>query len=459
MGREEVILVFDVGKTNKKFILFNTQFKIILEKEVVFPEIADEDGFPCEDADKLETWIDRTLIEILQKNDFQVSAVNFSTYGATLVFLDKAGQRITPVYNYLKPMPEEVMGGFYEKYGGKDEFCRRTASPSLGMLNSGLQILWMKKMKPGSFSRVRHILHLPQYLSFRYTKKITSEHTSIGCHTAIWDFDSMDYHPWIDREEISLPAPGPNFETVPVTLGNSTLRMGMGIHDSSASLVPYIISAREPFVLVSTGTWCINMNPFNHEPLTAEELRQDCLCFLSVNREPVKASRFFLGRIHDVNLQRLESRFGTGEGAYKSVDPGAANIGEAWRIARDKQIFFREGIPADLIDNGIDLNQFRSFDEAYIQLMMDLSGFVVKAIRLVLSGLDLTRHLYITGGFAGNRLFTTALALAFPDKRVFTSEVKNSSSLGAALVMASRKGEAIEDKIDLGLQEIITGPD
>lgn len=52
--------------------------------------------------------------------------------------------------------------------------------------------------------------------------------------------------------------------------------------------------ADEKFILLSTGTWCINMNPFNEDPLTKEQLEQDCLSYMSINQKPVKYSRFFM---------------------------------------------------------------------------------------------------------------------------------------------------------------------
>ena len=44
--RKEVVLIFDVGKTNKKILLFDRQLNILHEEEVLFQEIPDEDGFP-----------------------------------------------------------------------------------------------------------------------------------------------------------------------------------------------------------------------------------------------------------------------------------------------------------------------------------------------------------------------------------------------------------------------------
>ena len=40
-----VILIFDVGKTNKKLLLFDEQYKVVFEESKQFTETTDEDGF------------------------------------------------------------------------------------------------------------------------------------------------------------------------------------------------------------------------------------------------------------------------------------------------------------------------------------------------------------------------------------------------------------------------------
>ncbi len=270
----------------------------------------------------------------------------------------------------------------------------------------------------------------------------------------MWDFDRMKYHSWLGKEGINLPHPIPVSETFPVAMQGSKLEAGVGIHDSSASLAPYILMASEPFILISTGTWCISMNPFNKEPLTAEQLKQDCLCFLGVHGKPVKSSRFFLGRIHDLNVELLEEHFFADEEAYKKVDPGPGIIRELWESGEEGQLFFRNGIPVGLVELGVDCGRFGSFEDAYSRMMVDLSRQVVQAIGLVRAENDSTKHLYITGGFARNPIFRTILCLAFPDKQVYTSEVDNASSLGAALVMADKIWEGAASHHDLGLREI-----
>lgn len=450
----EVILIFDIGKTNKKILLFNSDFEVVHQEESTFAEVKDEDGFPCDDAHGIERWILDSIESLMASDSYRVRGINFTTYGATLVYLDEDRLRLTPIYNYLKPYPEHLLDGFYKSYGGKEEFCRCTASPELGMLNSGLQLLWFKRMKTEVYGEVKHILHLPQYLAGMVHEQTLSEHTSIGCHTMMWDFDHMEYHSWLSQEGIKLPDPVSVSESFPVALGGRTLEAGIGIHDSSASLVPYILAAPEEFVLISTGTWCISMNPSNSEPLTAEELEQDCLCFLGVHGKPVKSSRFFLGRIHDLNVDRLEEHFFVDESAYKGVDPGVETIRELWESGEEAQVFFTRGIPVGLVDLGIDCRQFGSFEEAYTRLMVDLMRKLIRSIELILGDEDSTQHLYITGGFVRNPIFRTIMCLAFPGKRIFSPDVDNASSLGAALVMSDRVWEGSAQDFELGLTEI-----
>ena len=49
-----VILIFDIGKTNKKLLLFDEAYNMVYESIVQFQEIKDEDGFEGEDIIKLK---------------------------------------------------------------------------------------------------------------------------------------------------------------------------------------------------------------------------------------------------------------------------------------------------------------------------------------------------------------------------------------------------------------------
>ena len=451
--KEKVIAIFDVGKTNKKLLLFDYDLKVVLEEEVRFEEKIDDDGFECDDIELIEEWIKENLSRLIHSAKFDLTAVNFATYGATLAYLDNNGKRITPVYNYLKPIDEKIPERLYRKYGGQDEFCRRTASPALGMLNSGIQMLWLKSVKPDVFSKVRHILHFPQYVSYLITGKIYSEHTSIGCHTGLWDFDNMQYHSWIKDHGLDLPQPVSVSTLNEVVIEGKKILCGIGIHDSSASLAPYFTGKKGKFILASTGTWCINMNPFNSEKLTVEQLDRDCLCYMSITRQPVKSSRLFLGHMHEAAVKMLNDHFRTTDDFYKNVKYDQDLLAMLKnRYSGDRRAFFDNRPGSGEFRDRIDFFDFKSYDEAYHQLLRELTDLTIESVGLILSQRDETENFYITGGFAKNKIFLQLLARAFPEKRVFTSEIASSTALGAALVILSALNNKVPE-LNLGLTE------
>jgi sugar (pentulose or hexulose) kinase len=451
--KEKVIAIFDIGKTNKKLLLFDYNLKLVSEEETKFSEALDDDGFECDNIEFIEAWLKKSIEELVSSEKYDLTAVNFATYGATIAYLNSDGQRITPVYNYLKPIDENIPERLYRRYGGQDEFCRRTASPALGMLNSGIQILWLKTIKPDLFAKVRYILHFPQYISYLITGKICSEHTSIGCHTGLWDFDNMKYHSWVSDKELDLPQPVPVETYTEIEIKGKKLKAGIGIHDSSASLAPYFTGNRGKFLLVSTGTWCINMNPFNPEKLSVEQLDRDCLCYMSIERQPVKSSRLFLGNMHDKGVRKLNEHFRTTDDFYKNVkyDPELIKTLKT-RYHGDRRAFFSNGPDSREFKERIDLFDFVSFDEGYHQLMSELCEMTIESIRLILPENDDIENIYITGGFGKNKIFLKLLAKSFPSKKVFTSVINDATALGAAIVILKSVSDK-EPELNLGLTE------
>ncbi len=435
---KEVIAIFDIGKTNKKILLFDSNFNVVFQHEEKFPVVTDEDGFECDDIDLISTWIFKSIDKIIVKEEFKLVAVNFSTYGASLMFLDKNGKPLTPVYNYLKEISSTVSENLFAEFGGKNEFCRKTASPALGLLlNSGIQILWLQQEKPEVFNKVKSILHFPQYLSYNLTNKVVSEPTSIGCHTFMWDFDKMKYHRWISEKGLILPEPITNDVVFPANISGKKIKVGTGIHDSSASLVPYLKGSSEKFILVSTGTWCINMNPFNTEPLTESQLEQDCLCFLTPDKAQVKSSRLFMGHFHEVWVEKFANYFNVENGYFKTVkrDDKLINVLTKRYPA---SLFFPNG--KDSFDEGVitvNLGVFKNYEEAYTKLMIDLTGLWIKSMQLITPENDETETIYISGGFARNEIFIQLVKSNFSTKKILISEIDNSSALGAALVIGN----------------------
>jgi len=430
---QPVIAIFDIGKTNKKLFLFDETYTIVFEKSTQFVETTDEDGDPCENLESLRRWIVDSLHEVLQKQAFVINAINFSTYGASFVLINDKGETIAPLYNYLKPLSEEIKNTFYSTYGGEKTFSFQTASPVLGNLNSGMQLYRIKQQKPALFSQLKYALHLPQYLSFLLSGKPYSDVTSIGCHTNLWDFQKNEYHEWLKMEGVleKLAPIMPADQVVTSTFPVAGLTVGIGLHDSSAALIPYLLNFQEPFVLISTGTWCISLNPFNHTPLTPHELECDCLCYLQYRGKPVKASRLFSGHDHDKQVKRIAAHFNTDPAYCNSIayNPETIRQLKPTRSAESLKVSIQQS-PFEQRS----LTDFKTFEEAYHQLILDLVTQQYFSTQLVVKGTEVKR-IFVDGGFSKNSVFMNLLASVFSEKEVFAASMAQATAVGTALAI------------------------
>jgi len=395
------IVIFDIGKTNKKCFVFDEDYRIVWEKSATLPETTDEDGDPCEDIHLLTSWITETFVEVLNDKRFNLRAADATTYGASFVHLDADGKPVTPLYNYLKPFPEDLKMQFFIAYGSEEKLTLETASPCLGNLNSGLQLFWLKHHRPEIFQNIQTSLHLPQYVASLLqkavygTSHVCSESTSLGCHTMLWDFQKKAYHAWVGAEGIGNKFP-PLCTSASKPSRGDKMFIGNGFHDSSAALMPYLSCFKEPFVLISTGTWCISLNPFNNEPLTPEELAQDCLCYLTAEGIPVKAGRYFGGYEHEQAVLKIAGEHGLKVNFIQKNDHPAA------------------------------LND-------YAACMRSLVAKQVASTRLAM-GNSPVRRIFVDGGFSKNEHYMRGLTAAFPNIEVYAAEVAQATALGAALI-------------------------
>jgi sugar (pentulose or hexulose) kinase len=100
----KVTAVFDIGRTNKKYILFDESYRVVREIREILPETTDEDGFACEDIDLLTQWVQNHWEDLKNDETYEIQAVNVSGYGATLVHLDGFDKPVCPIYSVLWPI-------------------------------------------------------------------------------------------------------------------------------------------------------------------------------------------------------------------------------------------------------------------------------------------------------------------------------------------------------------------
>ncbi|MBV6652967.1 MAG: hypothetical protein KI786_04380 [Mameliella sp.] len=437
----DVTAIFDIGKTNKKFFLFDAAFREVYRTYSRFEETKDDDGEPCDDLELLTAWMKQTFQEALADPRFNIKRLNFSTYGASFVHLDEQGKPVAPLYNYLKAMPERITDRFMQAYGPADEWQTQTASPFMGMLNSGLQLYWLKYSKPEVFAKIHRSLHFPQYCANIFSGTAQTEYTSIGCHTGLWHYERQDYHPWVYAEGLDrlLPPIRPATTAQSITIEGKEIQVGTGIHDSSAALLPYILADSEPFLLLSTGTWSIAFNAFSTQNLSGSDLAADCLNFLRVDGRTVRAARLFLGNEYKIWSLKLADHFNRPYEDHRTVAFDATIHQQLKKL--DSPVFRWESIAApgssDKFPEKTDLHVFDSYEMAFHQLVRELVELQVISLRRA-KGHSNIRKLYIDGGFADNQIFLQYLSMGLPEYTIITITSPLGSALGAAMAIHNR---------------------
>ncbi len=434
----KVTAIFDIGKTNKKFFLFDETYHIVFKESISFNEIKDDDGFPADDLYSIQLWVENIFSSMLNDKQFEITAVNFSAYGASFVHIDENGKVLTPLYNYLKPYPDDILQSFYEKYGNEKAIATATASPASGMLNSGMQLYWLKYSKPEIFKKIRYSLHLPQYFSYLFTKVPISDYTSIGCHTSLWDYSKSDYHKWVYEEGIDkiLPTIVPSGTRFQKKISKYQIAVGAGIHDSSAALLPYLFSNEKKFLLISSGTWNVSLNPFSENNLSESDLDNGCLHYMRIDGKPVRSARLFLGNEHNLQTERLCSYFDVEKNYEGKIKFGETIFQKL--LKRNSHCYNFQSIPANSNQpEKTDYACFENFDEAYHQLMIELMEQQLISSKMAI-GKTAIDKIYVDGGFADNEIFIKLLEHHFPSYEICVAQYPMGSALGAALVISDK---------------------
>lgn len=435
--KKKVTAIFDIGKTNKKFFLFDSNFQEVYREYVRFEEIKDEDGYPTENLPALQKWLKELFNRILEAEEYDIKAINFSTYGASFVHIDEHGEVLTPLYNYTKPMDQKLIDSFFEKYGPEMEFCRRTGASNAGMLNSGMQLYWLKHTKPTIFKKIKHSLHLPQYLSYIFTGIPLSEYTSIGCHTALWDYENKDYHQWVYKEKINniLPPIVSTETSINMNYNGKRIKIGVGIHDSSSALLPYVRSTKESFILVSTGTWSVSLNPFTEKMLTENDIEKNCINYMRINGKAVKSSRLLLGNEYKYQVTKLSEYFSVEKDHHKTIKFDCdtyLKIMENFSTKFKWEYLSDENMPTK---TKID---FDNFIEAYHHLMIELVSLQVQSIKTA-AGSKKIEKLFVDGGFSDNDVFIKLLSYYLRAMELRSTSSSLGSALGAAISISDTK--------------------
>ncbi|MEN2974568.1 MAG: FGGY family carbohydrate kinase [Candidatus Caldarchaeales archaeon] len=434
-GMEYYIAVFDIGKTNKKFLLFSEDFKSVYVDSVKIGEVY-KNGILCDDIESIEAWVKEKLKEVSSK--YKVTGLGMTTHGATLSYI--SGKRLAfPVISYNHDIEPMIRREFYKEFGSPSELYMITGTPPYGrLMTAGMQIYWFRKKYPEIYSKVDRILFFPQYLLFSVSGIETSEITSIGCHTYLYDLRRMDWS--IVAEELNVDDLSPSI--IDVWRGVGSFRTDSleittvpGIHDSNASILPFLNREGKDIVFASTGTWCVFMYPTAEFKPSPEDLYKDVVYYVNVYGKPVRSSRFAGGYEHDHYLKIISDKFNID---YREISPNVELVDEILRRCED---FITPG----LIEGAGQFQKSRSriigsmFTKdpvaAYHILNLSLAIQSYVAVNLIVH--EMSPDILIIGGFANNEIYLKLLSTLFHDSRVFRSIFPEATALGTAMCCKS----------------------
>ncbi len=417
---DRAIIVIDIGKTHAKLSMWDQTASLISLRRRPndrLDGVLDVAGIECWLAEGLSGFAARAKVKGLK-----ISAIIPVAHGAAAALVAD-GKLVCPPRDYEAPIPAEVRAE-YDRLRGR---FSETGSPALpDGLNLGAQLYVQKAQVAGQ------ILLWPQYWSWLLSGVASSEVTSLGTHTDLWNPAASRFSELSER--MGWAACFPPMRHAGNVLGPITpdwfARTGLpadtqihcGVHDSNAALVAARgfpeIAGNEAAVL-STGTWFVALRSLGRTPVGANGLTtlpetRDCLINVDVEGQPVPSARFMGGREIELLGERIDQQ---GVGGVSEVIANQAIILPTFTPGCGP---FPSGT-GKWINQPADPDQRRAAVALYIALLADASLNLIGAKETLL----------IEGRFAQAEIFVRALASLRPDTAVYTSTGEGDVSFGA----------------------------
>lgn len=467
---EHAFVVFDVGKTNKKLLVYDGSLQLVTSTYDSFPTQW-VDGVEVEPLEEINRWFLANLANFAAR--YPVRAVSVTTHGACFVCVDEFGSLSVPVVSYThEPADgEDLHRAFFDLVGEPNTLQEETATVELKpLVNPGKLLFFLQRQYPEAFARTKRILFYPQYFAYLLTGEVVADYTYVGCHTYLWDFRNRDWSHVARTLGLTDVLPErivPPWEPVGRVKADLAHELGLapdtcvaaGIHDSNASILPYLLEETGDFVLNSTGTWCVAMHPAQEVRFEEGEIGKSVFFNQSAFGMPIKTSILSGG----LEFETYSELIG-GDHVETEVDPDLYT-----RIVSEKRHFilpsvlkgagqFPSSVPR-LIDDGTVyyLEDIRSGaarpalldDPTTAYAVLNLSLAIQTRIALERVGLRDGEKIYVEGGFRNNEAYKALLAGFFPSSETALTTLEQATSFGAAIVAkAARTGDAVESLAD-----------
>jgi sugar (pentulose or hexulose) kinase len=413
----QTVAVLDIGKTNLKLALFD-EGTLCWEKSAPNRTMPGP-PYPHEDVESAWDFFLDALREA--RRTHQIGAIVPTAHGAAGALIGET-ELAAPIMDYEFTDVEAIE----PDYGKLRPSFSESLSPKVPAgLNLGRQLAYQKWRCPELFAKARHFVPYPQYWAWRLTGVVASEVTSLASHTDLWAprqghvsslVKALGVENLIPPLRRAFEPLGPiKPEIAAATELAPTTQVFCGVHDSNASLLPYLLSRQPPFTVLSTGTWVILMCV----GLLLDQLdpRDDTLANVDALGRPTACGRFMGGREYAI--------IAGGEGNPSAV--AIEHVIASGVIALP--CFSGQGGPY-ATTKGVIRGEVAACDRTalatlYCALVSDLM-----LTRMGATGGDLI----IEGTFSSNLAFCQTLGALRPKQRVFAAEDAAGTARGAAML-------------------------
>ena len=413
------VAVLDVGKTNVKLVLFAPDGAEIWERSTPNRPLP-APPYLHANVEAIWTFFLDALAEAAKAHE--IDAIVPTAHGAAAALVDDHGL-VLPLLDYEADGVEEIEPE-YAKI--RPRFSETYSPPLAGGLNIGRQLAWQRATYPKEFAKTRHLLFYPQYWSWRMTGVAASEATSLACHTDLWlpgKNAPSDLVRGLGLEGCVPPvAPawtslGPLRPEIAAATGlTRAVRVLSGVHDSNASIVPYLANWEAPFTVISTGTWVILLGV--GLPIEGLDPEADMLANLDITGRPTACGRFMGGREYgEIAGQDLAAP--SREAAQALIDRGTLAL-PAFSAQGGPFAKIRGRITGEVGDG-----ERGALATLYVALMTDH----------MLTRLGAAEGpVVVDGNFGANVAFGAALAQLRPGQEVLSTRRPIGSAYGAAML-------------------------
>lgn len=419
----DAIAILDVGKTHAKLALVAGGRVVELRRTHV-----DEAAGPPYlhlPTEAIWHWIQAQLAELSRLA--RITDIVPVAHGASVALIDERGL-VLPMLDY-----QQEIGDFDAEYERIARNFRETLSPRLPCgHNPGRQVFWLQRRFPAQFARATAILGHAQYWAWLLSGVAVSEVTALGNHSDFWNPQSGRFSRLVERAgwRALFPPLRRAGDVIGVIRPDIAARTGLpadcriraGIHDSNAAFLRWRLRMREPFSVVSTGTFIVPLAAGGEVPAAGERL--DCLGNVDALGNLVAGARFMGGREYEVIKGDAPDE---PEPPAEQLTALIANPCFALPAFSDQGGPFA-GTRGRFVDrDGNDAIPWRRAPLAalYSALMTDLMLDLIKARGPIL----------LEGPFAANEIYVAALAALRPESPVLPSLETLGTSLGAAMLV------------------------